>query len=209
MEIAAKKAYDELSVQDQLRVLRWRDVGASWSDAVINSGVLARSSQRVTPEQATWNRQTDELGRVIVENAERFTRFGGRRQAAEHEAAHIVAGEAVGLDVRGGFILDDGSGKCLYRDVTSSFQEAVIAAAAEMWISRFRTREFPGGASGCESDRRAVLTALTDHFELRRALDLCHDILRANVPSVLAVSDTIERDGCYVRSLRNVTKAPR
>jgi hypothetical protein len=211
LEVVAKKAYDVLPAQDQLRVIRWRDFGASWSDALINSGVLARSSSpRVTPEQDRWNRAADEVGRTIVWNAERFSRFGGRRQAAEHEASHVVCGEAVGLDVRGGFILDDGSGKCLYRNVTSNFQEAVIAAAAEMWINRFRTREFPGGASGCESDRRAVIAAVReDDFALRRALEECHQILRDNVASVLAVADAIERDGVYVRALRNVNRTPR
>lgn len=196
MERIARRHYKELPYRDQLAVLEWIDRGSSWSDALVYSGVLATTSARVSPYQAARERENEERARAIASNAERFVLFGGRRQASEHEAAHIVVGKALGLKVKGGYVVGS-SGWCMYEGGTP-FQTATIASAGEHWISVFRSQEFPGGAFGCASDRRAVLTALRDDWEIAKAIRACHEMLRDNVATVLAVSDRIEADGRYV-----------
>lgn len=197
VERIARSHYETLDYRDRLVALEWVNVGHSWSDALIYSGVLSRTAPRVSPYQAARDRENDELGRAMVKRAERFTLFGSRRQAAEHEAAHLIVGQGLGLDVKVSYVLPGGTGRCLY-EAGTPFQTATIALAGETWIGVFRSQEFPGGPTGCESDIRAVWKALPDDWEIRRAHRLCCQILRENTALVLAISDHIEADGCYV-----------
>ena len=195
-EQTAKAYYEQLTPHDKWLVLSWRELGNDWATSVINSGVLTRS-RRTTPTEAARVRRSDEFEEILIQNYQRTMPIDAasrRREAAEHEAAHSVVAQSLGVPVRLAHVLPDGSGECRHESGTP-FQTATIALAGEIWIGTFRSLEFPRGPVGCIPDRRTALTALPDHFEFGKAYDRCFTILRENHAKVLELADQIDRDG--------------
>jgi hypothetical protein len=195
-EQIAKAAYEQLAPRDKWLVLSWREHGHDWCDSLLRSGVLT-PSRRITPTEAARAQKNDEFEELLIQNYQRMMPTDDasrRRQTAEHEAAHSVVAQSLGVPIRLAHVLLDGSGECLHESGTP-FQTATIALAGEMWIGIFRSLEFPRGPVGCIPDRRTALKALPDQFEFGKARDQCFTILRENRAKVLALADRIDRDG--------------
>lgn len=197
-EQAARAIYESLSPGDQLLVLSWRQAGSDWCTSVLNSGVLSRGPRR-TPYEAAVQQFSDDYARTIAEYQRRIMGADPRLECAEHEAAHCIVAEALGLEVRAiGIDLDGPAEGCCYHARGTPFQSATVAMAGEMWVGLFRSYEFTRGPRGCESDRRRYFSLLPDHIELERARRECFEILRANRVVVLARADQLDRDGHYL-----------
>ncbi|MBV9651688.1 MAG: hypothetical protein JO296_16345 [Pseudonocardiales bacterium] len=147
-------------------------------DALLNSNALGKGELR-TPRDA----RREELWK------------NDKRQAAEHESAHCVAAQALGLDVRYARIADDNSGTCVHVKGTK-LQNAIVLMAPELWIDLFRKDQFPYGPTGLDNDHRR-LAEIGDSFILREAMDHCIKILKQNRAIVLATADKIARYGYY------------
>jgi hypothetical protein len=195
-EQIAKAFYEQLPPRDKWLVLSWCELGNDWATSVINSGVLT-PSRRTTPTEAARTRRNDEFEEILIQNYQRTMPTDDasrRRQTAEHEAAHSIVAQSLGVPVRLAHVLPDGSGECLHESGTP-FQTATIALAGEIWISTFRNLEFSRGPVGCIPDRQKAVKALPDHFEFSKARDRCFTILRDNHAEVLALADKIDKDG--------------
>jgi hypothetical protein len=96
-ERAANEIFIDLPLESKEVVREWL-VGHNMRDAILNSNVLG-SGPLVTPRDA----RREEL------------RMMDRREAAEHESAHAVAAQALGLDVKHAKISADGAGECTTR----------------------------------------------------------------------------------------------
>ena len=124
------------------------------------------TDRRVHLEEAERERERDRIEQVHVERLQQLAPLMPtdaalrRRQAAEQEAAHTVVAQALGVVVRAAHIAHDGCGGACLHGHGSPFDTAVIALAGEMWVRTFRSREFPRGPTGCESDRRAAIAAV-------------------------------------------------
>lgn len=119
-------------------------------------------------------------------------------ESAQHEAAHLTVAQSFGLNVKLAAIRPDGGGTCMYEPAKTPFQTAAIALAGECWVKVFCSREFLGLANGCESDRRAAVSALPDSVELERAWHYAWQTLKDNQDAVRAVAARIEKDGHYL-----------
>lgn len=195
-EQMAKREFDKLTPRDKWLVLSWHERGHDWWDSLFNSGVLT-TSRRVHPEEAARAQERDRIDELILQQYMRSMPTDDvlrRRETAEHEAAHAIVAQSLGVPVRVAHVLPDGSGECRHESGTP-FQTATIALAGEIWIGTFRSLEFPRGPVGCTPDRRTALTALPDHFEFSKAYDRCFAILRENSAHVLALADQIDNDG--------------
>ncbi|MGH4008288.1 MAG: hypothetical protein ACRDTH_09090 [Pseudonocardiaceae bacterium] len=195
-EQIAKAVYDNLAARDKQAVLSWRELGNDWCTSILNSGVLT-PGRRISPAEAALAEERERLDEILLANQLRMLppdETSRRREAAEHEAAHSIVAQSLGVPVRLAHVLADGSGECLHKCGTP-FQTATIALAGEMWIGVFRSMEFPRGPVGCIPDRQTALTALPDHIEYSKARDQCFTILKENRAKVLMLADQIDRDG--------------
>jgi hypothetical protein len=197
-EQMAKREFDKLAPRDKWLILAWRERGYDWCDSLLNSGVLSSTGWRVHPEEAARAQESDRIDELILRQYMRSMPTDDalrRREAAEHEAAHAIVAQALGVRVRVAHVLADGSGGCLH-EYGTPIQTATIALAGEIWIGTFRSLEFPRGPAGCKSDRRAACSAVgADDWELKRAYEQCHTILKENRAIVLALADRIDADG--------------
>jgi hypothetical protein len=178
-ERAASEVFLSLPLESRDVIREWLVRGHNMRDAILRSNALG-SGALITLRDA----RREEL------------RINDRREAAEHEAAHAVAAQALGLDVKFAKINADGNGECTYVKGTKQ-QRAVILMAPELWISKFRQDAFPYGPTGLKGDHRA-LAAIGDAFVLRAAMDHCIEILKQNRAIVLATADKIEKYGYVV-----------
>jgi len=182
-ENIARRAYLKLPPADKADVDSWRDLGNSWVDSLLNSGVLSK------PRRA----EADSVARAL---AERQT-TENRREASEHEASHIILAQSFGLEIRSASVLPDGSGTCIYQ-TCPPFEEACIALAPSTWINTFCRSAFPRGARGCEKDvqkaKRAYLEGDMSIDDIHRYI---HRTLKANSRTLLRIADQIERVGYY------------
>jgi hypothetical protein len=210
-EQAAKRLYDGLPTRKKMRVMDWLVLGNSWSDSLINSGVLADSDQSAyprTPSEAARDELADQL------NEKRLARqlrnllpdeVSSRRQTAEHEAAHAVCVLAFGKALRSISIDNDNpsGGLCSYERGLTPLETAVVCVAPIVWLEQIRYRSFPhylaNGATGCESDIRKAQDAVgcDMNFELGRAFRNARELLLAEYDSVMAIGDRLDRDGEY------------
>lgn len=195
-EQMARAAFEELDTRDKWLVLSWRERGHAWCTSLLNSGVLSSTGRRVRPEEAARAQERDRIDELILRQYMRSMPTDEalrRREAAEHEAAHAIVAQALGVRVRVAHVLADGAGGCIH-EYGTPIQTATIALAGEIWIGTFRSLEFPRGASGCESDRRAAAEAV-DSWTLGQAHKQCVVILKENRAAVLALADRIDADG--------------
>jgi hypothetical protein len=198
-EHVARSIYEALPPRDKWPVLSWRELGNDWATSVINSGVLRTNGPRITPQHAARHDLAERHEQLLLDQQRRILGSGPRREAAEHEAAHAIVADALGLTVRVAHIgLDgEGSGGCIH-ECGTPFDTATVAMAGEMWIGVFRSDEFLRGPHGCGPDRIAALNALPDHWERNNAYHRCFHILRANHAAVLSLADRLDRDGDYL-----------
>jgi hypothetical protein len=173
---AAREVFHNLPWQSKDVVREWLAIGHDLRDALISSNVLG-TGELVTPRDA----RQEQLRKMA------------RRESAEHESAHAVAAQALGLDVRHAKISADGSGECTYAK-GAKLQRAIVLMAPELWIDRFRSDYFVYGAKGLKGDHRA-LAEIGDEFILRDAMDHSMAILKQNRAIVLATADKIEKYG--------------
>jgi hypothetical protein len=113
------------------------------------------------------------------------------RLCAEHEAAHAIVADALGVHVVDVEVRDDGNGETTH-DFTSPRNKAAIAVAARVWIEHFRYREFPAGDTGCAGDHRAI-AASVDGYGEREAIATAGRILRDHADAVMGLADTVEK----------------
>jgi hypothetical protein len=178
-ERGAREVFHDLSWQQKNVVSEWLAAGHDLPDAILNANALG-TGELVTPRDARRDR----------------LRIADRQEAAEHESAHAVAAQALGLDVQSAKIAEDGSGECVHVKGTR-LERAIVKMAGELFIDRFRKDVFPYGAKGLEGDHRA-LAAIGDVFILRSAMDHCMAILKQNRAIVLATANQIEKYGQVV-----------
>lgn len=138
--------YAGLDARRRRAVDAWRDLGNDMVTSLLNSQVLSAGSPRRFPADdiADWVRRSLGTDNDIV-----------LQEAAEHEAAHTVAAQALGVHVREVTIAEDGTGSTVFEETTRE-AGAVIAVAAQVWIDEFRALVFPAGARGCSGDNRAL-----------------------------------------------------
>jgi hypothetical protein len=200
-EKTARQIYQSLPARDQQLVLTWLELGNDWCTSVLNSGVMRASGSRTTQQEAARDAERQRSEQLISDQYRRATwrstDFGRRREAAEHEAAHGIVAQALGLDVRLAHISGKGGGQCLY-ECGTPHQTAVVAMAGDIWINVFRSYEFVGGAHGCEDDRQTYLRAVPDDVAYNKAYRECFDILRRNYSTIIALADRIDKDGHYI-----------
>jgi hypothetical protein len=194
-EQVAFKIVKGLPATDRRLVRAWVDATrCDWATALLNSGVM--SGRRNTPEQearAAARREADEALDVwerLMAPPDDVTR---RREVAEHEAAHAVTIESLGGTTSVAFLGRDGGGACMF-DATglTDLQRAAVMVAPEIWITNFRSMEFPRGATGCAQDRRDAAATGAD---LQQARQLAASILRQDHSAVLQLADKIDADG--------------
>ncbi|PZS14118.1 MAG: hypothetical protein DLM60_19660 [Pseudonocardiales bacterium] len=171
--------FASLTLRQQDVVRQFLTQGLNMHDAILASNALGTGELR-TPRDAL--------------REERCAR--DKRQAAEHEAAHLCVATAVGLDAKYATICPDGSGECGFSKGGTPIQLAATIMAPEIWINKFRRDAFPNGAKGLKGDHRAL--AIYDVFVMRKAMDLCIDVLRDRRAVILAAADRIEKFGFYV-----------
>jgi hypothetical protein len=189
-EQVAFDALKELSAPDRRLVEAWHDLGNDWVTSLVNSGVLGRT-HRTHPSDIqadTFESALEDRSRRLQVGPQR-----ARRKAAEHEAAHATVAEALGYRVHEVVIGDHGSGHVEYEQASRK-DTAVIAVAGGLWITAFRSAQYPEGDAGCGQDDRALAVA-ADQFDGRQATAQATQILREHRAAVLALADRVERDG--------------
>ncbi|MGH3573382.1 MAG: hypothetical protein ACRDUW_16355 [Pseudonocardiaceae bacterium] len=178
---AAREIFADLPWQARDVIHEWLATGHDLRAALLNSNALG-SGELITPRDA----RQQELRRM------------DRREASEHEASHAVAAHALGLPVTSATISAAGGGECKHAKAATKLQDAIIAVAPELWITRFRRDEFVYGAHGLKDDHRR-LAAINDEVIIRQALNHCMEILRQNRAVILATADKLERDGAVFK----------
>ena len=174
--------YNDLTSETKDVVREWLVRGHTMRDAILRSNALGKKGELVTPRNARREEQ----------------RLMDIRQAAEHESAHSVAAQALGLPVKYAKINADGNGgECVFTKGGTKLQRAIVLMAPELWITRFRTDYFVYGAKGLEDDHRGLIE-IGDRFVLREAMDHAMAILKQNRAIVLATADQIEKTGHVV-----------
>jgi hypothetical protein len=187
VEKIAKAAYEKLSPRDKCLVMSWRQLGNSWSDSIINSGVISTAGRRVHPDDAARAEADAEFEEMQLAQRLRMMPTDDalrRRESAEHEAAHTVVAQALGVEVKAAYVTADSMGRCLHTRVTP-FENAMISLAGEMWVGTFLSLEFPRGPTGCDDDRRAAVDAVgfDMNWELGKAYRQCFEILKKTAQS--------------------------
>jgi hypothetical protein len=193
-EQIARKAFADLPARSRSVVLEWRQRGVDWCTAMLSSNALGRGAL-ITPDEAERQADRESFYQQLLEwqiHLSPPTQESRRRESAEHEAAHTIVAQALGLPVRFTRIGADHSGSCVYTSGTE-LQNATVTVAGELWIDRFRGFEHPNGPTGCGGDRKVA--AQVDEFILRKARNDCMKLLKENRAIVLATADRIERDG--------------
>jgi hypothetical protein len=209
-EQVAKAAYLKLPVADKLLVMPWRELGNSWEDSLLSSGVASgpRPSTpfRRTPAESDRQQESDRLDEILL--ARRLRNLGPdetteRRQSAEHEAAHGVVALSLGRNVGRLEINpnDATGGTCIYQRADDPMDNAVIALAGKVWLEQFRYRDFdlPWGATGCDRDLQTAYDMVGRDMTwlLGRAFSRCRAILKDNFDAVITLSDKLDRDGTF------------
>jgi hypothetical protein len=209
-EQVAKAAYLKLPVADKLLVMPWRELGNSWEDSLLSSGVASgpRPSTpfRRTPAESDRQQESDRLDEILL--ARRLRNLGPdetteRRQSAEHEAAHGVVALSLGRNVGRLEINpnDATGGSCTYQRADDPMENAIIALAGKVWLEQIRYRDFdlPWGATGCDGDLQTAYDAVGHDMSylLGRAFKRCKAILKDNYEAVLILADKLDRDGAF------------
>jgi hypothetical protein len=170
----AHQIYLESPPRDKATVDSWRNLGNSWFDSVVNSGVLT-TTRHAKPDKH---------------------RNANHREACEHEAAHQTVAQSFGL-VSLANVFPDNSGSCLFEAATP-FQTACIALAGQTWINVFRLYKFPCGAKGCEQDLQKVADVyITDGVLIDSVYRYVYLTLRDNQEDLLVIADRLQQDGRY------------
>ncbi|HEX5348523.1 MAG TPA: hypothetical protein VFW64_15685 [Pseudonocardiaceae bacterium] len=208
-EQAARAAYSDLPTADKLRVMSWVELGNTWEDAMLSSGVCSgprpSTSYRMTPREAERQRQIDHFDEESLARRERNllpNECSRRYETSHHEAAHAIVVMAFGKALRSISINseDARSGLCTFEKGTTPLQTATICVAPIVWIEQVYYREFryhmPWGSSGCESDLRKARDVVGDSG-LDKAFKLCREILKENYDSVIAVANRLDSEGYY------------
>lgn len=193
-EQIAKAAFDELPARSKQIVREWRQAGHDWCTSLLSSNALGRGAL-ITPDESEQQADRERFYAQLLQWQNHLsppTPESRRRESAEHESAHTIVAQALGLPVRFARISADHSGSCVHGS-GSELENATVVVAAELWIERFRGYEYPNGPTGCAGDRKAA--AAIDELILRKARDNCMAILRDHRAVVLACADKIERDG--------------
>jgi hypothetical protein len=191
-----------LSARDRRLVDAWRALGHDLTTALLESGVLRPSGHRRHPNDVALAAEIERVDALIHERRERSVPGLSRRrmETAEHEAAHAVVAGELGVDVARLWISDDGSsGSCIYERTTAE-NAVTIAVAGEVWLTEFRSLEYPGrGDVGCEVDRQ-IAVAHADGFGVRVAAQAARAVLRSRGSMVASLASRLARDGEIVLS---------
>lgn len=181
-EETAWSMYADLPVRDRREVDAWRSLGNDLVTSLLNSGVLSRG--RKDPGPAPLHGEWRQYGTGADFHL---------RLTAEHEAAHAVVARALGVTVTEVVIRDDFSGVTRH-EVTGPAEKAAIAAAADVWISEFRSLAFPGAAgSGCQEDVRSLMRNTEGSHDVARALRRARLLLAERREEVLVLADELIR----------------
>ena len=193
-------------------MMSWRELGNDWATSMLNSGVLS-TGRRVHPAQAARAEADADFDEMMLARRRRMMPIDDaarRRESSEHEAAHFVVAQALGIEVNAAAVAHNGDGGGCFHERAPRFETATIALAGELWIGMYRSLEYPRGPMGCEADRRAAIDAVGSdmNWELGRAHRRCFEILKENRAIVLSLGDRIDRDGNYIpTSVRNAVRA--
>jgi hypothetical protein len=178
---------------DKWLIKSWRDAGFDWMDSIAESQLLVGGRRH--PAQAAEDPYVRRLRQLQTSPAELAD-----REAAEYEAAHCWTALARGMDLVS-VRLDGSGGLCRYIRSDDPIDNAAVSVAGELWISMFRSDEFPGGALGCSEDRRDALRTtgdVTGDWELREARQRAHTALVTYGADVLSLADRLQRDRMIV-----------
>lgn len=185
-EQVAWEMYGALGAQDRRAVDAWRDLGNDLVTSLLNAQVLSERSPRRFPadDPAEFSRRRQGTDPALI-----------RQEAAEHEAAHAIAAQALGVHVRQVTIAEDGSGATEYAETTREYA-AVIAAAANVWVGEFRAMAFPAGARGCGNDEQTLARATgADAYNVAKARRKARLLLGEHRAEVLELARVLAREG--------------
>lgn len=179
-EEVAWSMYADLPIRDRREVDAWRSLGNDLVTSLLNSGVLSpgRGAAGPAPASDEWRRYGTGADYHL-------------RLTAEHEAAHAVVARALGIPVSEILIRDDNSGVTRY-EATGAAETAAIAAAADVWISEFRSLTFPGAAgAGCRDDVQVVVRNTGDQHGVAQAMRSARLLLAQRRGEVLELADEL------------------
>lgn len=181
-EQIAWQMYGQLPAPDRRAVDAWRALGNDLTTSLLNSGVLGgRRHSAGDPDNVP--------SRIGSRDAEYTLQL-----AAEHEAAHAIVARALGLGPVEVEIGDDSSGVTRFPKA-SRRANAIVAAAAEIWISEFRYHAFPGGdRDGCRRDLRTLVQNTEGDGEVLDAQRRARAILSEHRDQVLAAAHRLTQD---------------
>ncbi|MFI0482227.1 hypothetical protein [Actinomadura sp. 9N215] len=184
-EQTAWRIYAGLSADDRRVVDTWRELGdVDLTTALLRSRVLTSGHRRRPADDlADWSRRRLGLDDDLT-----------LRNTCEHEAAHAVVARALGVKVAEVTVSEDGHSGSTVFEQAPPVASAVIAAAAEVWITEFRALVFPFNERGFSEDRKSLVrhTGGSD-WAARRACRHARDILDGSRAEVLALADELAR----------------
>lgn len=160
-EQVAWSIYGDLDARDRRAVDAWRDLGNDMVTSLFNADVM--SSRQGHPrlpadDTAEWMRRRAGSPELTLE------------ATCEHEAAHAVVAHALGVRVVEMSVSDDGLQGLTRYETTTPTAAAIIAAAAEVWITEFRATAYPAEDNrGFGDDRSRVVRNTGSELEARDA----------------------------------------
>jgi hypothetical protein len=204
-EQISKSVYDALPAHKKTRAMNWRRLGNSWTNSILNSGVLAPDQPRrfANPSDAARQQLADELTEKRLAREVRHSlpdECSRRYQTAHHESAHGVVALSFNRALRFISISPDNpsSGLCEYARGATPLETATICIAPVVWLEQVY-RDFPyylpWGATGCEKDLQKAHDAVG--WEINKAFTWARAILTDNRDAVIAIADQLDRDGEY------------
>lgn len=181
-EQVAWQLYARLPAEERRAVDTWRSLGNDLTTSLLNSGALGgRRHSAGDPSEM--------LGRMASRDKEHVLQL-----VAEHEAAHAVVAQALRLGPVTVEIRDDMSGVTRYAK-SSRKANAIVAAAAEVWITQFRYHAFPGGdRDGCRADWRDLIANTYGDMDVLDAQRRAHAVLSEYREDVIATAYRLAQD---------------
>ncbi|MEU2625866.1 hypothetical protein [Kitasatospora sp. NPDC007106] len=181
-EQIAWQMYAQLNSDARKAVDSWRSLGNDLTTSLLNSGALG-GRRHPAGDPDDWNRRRLNPDDVELQNT------------CEHEAAHAVVAHVLGLGPVEAVVDEGGRSGVTNFQSTSRLASAIVAAAAEVWITEFRYNAFPACMQRDFSHDLQVLVRNTDsamgvHDARRRA----RVILTEHREEVLAAAHRLAQD---------------
>lgn len=140
--------------------------------------------------------QLASVDQMLLERQRRLTPVSMRgeafllRRAAEHEAAHVVAAQALGLAVREAVVYADGTGATEFTGGTLDDQR-IVWTAGDLWISELADGYLCDGYTRSCTDSAWRAVQMSNRDTIDRVSAACRRLLRSERQRVLDVADQL------------------